>query len=54
MAETVADGLGGVVSKKVCGLDMIGNAPGDLKAARGNQALFYPIIPDRRKAGLQT
>lgn len=24
---------------------MIGDAPGDLKAARGNQALFYPINP---------
>ncbi|HTX21932.1 MAG TPA: hypothetical protein VMD27_08775 [Candidatus Aquilonibacter sp.] len=24
---------------------MIGDAPGDLKAARSNQALFYPIVP---------
>jgi hypothetical protein len=24
---------------------MIGDAPGDLKAARANGALFYPVIP---------
>jgi phosphoglycolate phosphatase-like HAD superfamily hydrolase len=24
---------------------MIGDAPGDLKAARANQALFYPVLP---------
>jgi phosphoglycolate phosphatase-like HAD superfamily hydrolase len=29
---------------------MIGDAPGDLKAARGNQARFYPIIPGREEA----
>ncbi len=26
---------------------MIGDAPGDMKAARANNALFYPIIPGR-------
>lgn len=26
---------------------MIGDAPGDLKAARANAALFYPILPGR-------
>ncbi|HTQ32467.1 MAG TPA: hypothetical protein VMI53_14755 [Opitutaceae bacterium] len=29
---------------------MIGDAPGDLKAARVNQALFYPILPGREEA----
>jgi len=29
---------------------MIGDAPGDLKAARSNQALFYPIVPGREEA----
>ena len=29
---------------------MIGDAPGDLKAARGNQGLFCPITPDREDA----
>ena len=29
---------------------MIGDAPGDLKAARSNQALFYPILPGREEA----
>jgi phosphoglycolate phosphatase-like HAD superfamily hydrolase len=29
---------------------MIGDAPGDFKAARGNQALFYPIVPGREEA----
>ena len=24
---------------------MVGDAPGDLKAARANGALFYPIVP---------
>ena len=28
---------------------MIGDAPGDLKAARNNQALFYPIIPGQEE-----
>ncbi|MBN2737098.1 MAG: HAD hydrolase-like protein [Spirochaetales bacterium] len=28
---------------------MIGDAPGDLKAARANEALFYPIIPGREE-----
>ena len=26
---------------------MIGDAPGDMKAAKANNALFYPIIPGR-------
>ena len=26
---------------------MIGDAPGDMKAARANNALFYPIIPGK-------
>jgi hypothetical protein len=26
---------------------MIGDAPGDHKAARSNQALFFPIVPNR-------
>ncbi|MDG5767721.1 HAD hydrolase-like protein [Balneolales bacterium ANBcel1] len=29
---------------------MIGDAPGDLKAARANNALFYPIMPGREDA----
>ncbi|MGA3006957.1 MAG: HAD family hydrolase [Opitutaceae bacterium] len=29
---------------------MIGDAPGDFKAARSNQALFYPIVPGREEA----
>jgi phosphoglycolate phosphatase-like HAD superfamily hydrolase len=29
---------------------MIGDAPGDLNAARSNQALFYPIIPSQEEA----
>jgi len=29
---------------------MIGDAPGDLKAAKINQALYYPIIPGREEA----
>jgi phosphoglycolate phosphatase-like HAD superfamily hydrolase len=29
---------------------MIGDAPGDLKAARANNALFYPINPGREEA----
>ena len=29
---------------------MIGDAPGDLKAARSNQALFYPIVPGREES----
>lgn len=29
---------------------MIGDAPGDLKAGRSNQALFYPIVPGREEA----
>ena len=26
---------------------MVGDAPGDLKAARANEALFYPIVPGK-------
>jgi phosphoglycolate phosphatase-like HAD superfamily hydrolase len=29
---------------------MIGDAPGDLKAAKGNNALFYPILPGNEEA----
>ena len=29
---------------------MVGDAPGDLKAARANDALFYPIEPGREEA----
>ncbi|HUB87201.1 MAG TPA: HAD family hydrolase, partial [Verrucomicrobiae bacterium] len=29
---------------------MIGDAPGDLKAARSNKALFYPIVPGHEEA----
>jgi phosphoglycolate phosphatase-like HAD superfamily hydrolase len=29
---------------------MIGDAPGDLKAAKGNEALFYPINPGGEEA----
>lgn len=29
---------------------MIGDAPGDFKAAKGNHALFYPIVPGREEA----
>jgi len=29
---------------------MIGDAPGDLKAARANEALFYPITPGHEEA----
>jgi len=29
---------------------MIGDAPGDLKAARSNNALFYPIVPGHEEA----
>ncbi|OQA00834.1 MAG: hypothetical protein BWY71_00612 [Planctomycetes bacterium ADurb.Bin412] len=32
---------------------MIGDAPGDLKAARANQALFYPIVPGREEQSWQ-
>jgi phosphoglycolate phosphatase-like HAD superfamily hydrolase len=29
---------------------MIGDAPGDLEAAKGNRALFYPIVPGHEEA----
>jgi phosphoglycolate phosphatase-like HAD superfamily hydrolase len=29
---------------------MIGDAPGDHKAAKGNQALFFPIVPGKEEA----
>ena len=29
---------------------MIGDAPGDFKAARANYALFYPVVPGREEA----
>ena len=32
---------------------MVGDAPGDLKAAQANQALFYPIIPGDEEASWQ-
>lgn len=32
---------------------MIGDAPGDLKAARANNALFYPIMPGKEDASWQ-
>ena len=32
---------------------MIGDAPGDMKAARANHALFYPINPDDEEASWQ-
>ncbi|MBN1699192.1 MAG: HAD hydrolase-like protein [Spirochaetales bacterium] len=32
---------------------MIGDAPGDMKAARENNALFYPVIPGREEASWQ-
>jgi phosphoglycolate phosphatase-like HAD superfamily hydrolase len=32
---------------------MIGDAPGDLKAAKGNRALFYPIVPHHEEQSWQ-
>jgi phosphoglycolate phosphatase-like HAD superfamily hydrolase len=32
---------------------MIGDAPGDFKAAKSNQALFYPIVPGREEVSWQ-
>jgi hypothetical protein len=32
---------------------MIGDAPGDMKAARANGALFYPINPGKEEASWQ-
>ncbi len=32
---------------------MIGDAPGDFKAARANHALFFPIVPGREEASWQ-
>lgn len=32
---------------------MIGDAPGDFKAAKGNQALFFPIVPGHEEASWQ-
>ena len=32
---------------------MIGDAPGDLKAAKGNGVLFYPIVPHREEQSWQ-
>ena len=32
---------------------MIGDAPGDLKAARGNDALFFPVNPGNEEASWQ-
>lgn len=32
---------------------MIGDAPGDFKAAKGNSALFFPIVPGREEASWQ-
>jgi phosphoglycolate phosphatase-like HAD superfamily hydrolase len=32
---------------------MIGDAPGDLRAAQANQALFYPIIPGQEEFSWQ-
>jgi phosphoglycolate phosphatase-like HAD superfamily hydrolase len=29
---------------------MIGDAPGDFKAARGNDALFFPVVPGKEEA----
>jgi phosphoglycolate phosphatase-like HAD superfamily hydrolase len=47
-AEHLAFGAGGkYASGKVL---MIGDAPGDLQAARENGALFYPIIPGEEAA----
>jgi len=33
---------------------MIGDAPGDLKAAMANNLLFYPIIPGQEEASWET
>ncbi len=47
-AEHLAFGTGGkYASDKVL---MVGDAPGDLQAARENGALFYPIIPGQEGA----
>ena len=32
---------------------MMGDAPGDFKAARANKALFYPINPGKEEASWQ-
>jgi superfamily I DNA/RNA helicase len=32
---------------------MIGDAPGDFKAAKSNHALFYPIVPGREEESWQ-
>ena len=32
---------------------MVGDAPGDLRAAQSNRALFYPIIPGREEESWQ-
>lgn len=32
---------------------MVGDAPGDFKAAKANNALFYPIVPGREEASWQ-
>ena len=32
---------------------MIGDAPGDHKAAKSNHALFFPIVPHREEASWQ-
>lgn len=41
---------GGYLQKKVL---MVGDAPGDLLAARENQVLFYPILPGREEESWQ-
>jgi phosphoglycolate phosphatase-like HAD superfamily hydrolase len=43
---TFAGGGGRYAPEKML---MIGDAPGDLKAARGNKALFFPVIPGREE-----
>ncbi len=51
------DGKGGVASlgtRYPCDhVLMIGDSPGDMKAARANQALFYPINPGAEQASWQ-
>ena len=34
-------------------ITMIGDAPGDMSAARGNEVLFYPILPGREEDSWQ-
>lgn len=51
MADDIRYGAGGKYDPaKVL---MVGDAPGDMRAAKANDALFYPVIPGREAESWQ-